>query len=297
MKIAAAAYPIDWHDSWASYEDKLSGWVAEAAGQGADLLVFPEYGAMELASLAGAEAAADLEWSIRAVAERVAGADELHARLAAAHRVHILAASAPVWEGARPVNRARFFGPAGQTGHQDKQIMTRFEREQWDLRPGGPLTLFQTALGRVGVLICYDSEFPLLARALVAAGAEILLVPSCTDALSGYWRVRVGAMARALEGQCVVVQAPVVGDAPWCPAVDENVGAAAIYGPPDTGFPATGVLAEGALNVPGWVYAEVDPAAVARVRAEGTVLNLAHWPEQDARATRVVSAAFDAFTT
>ncbi|GAA0299311.1 carbon-nitrogen hydrolase family protein [Rhodovulum strictum] len=296
MKLAAAAWPLDWHESWASYEDKLSHWVAEAAGQGADLLVFPEYGAMELASLAGAEAAGDLERSLRAVADRVEAADALHARLAISHGVHILAASAPVWRGARPVNRARFFGPQGQVGHQDKQIMTRFERETWDVHPGGPLTLFDTALGRIGILICYDSEFPLLARALVAAGAEILLVPSCTDALAGYWRVRVGAMARALEGQCVVVHAPTVGPAAWCPAVDENVGAAAVYGPPDLGFPATGVLAEGALNTPGWIYARIDRDAIARVRAEGAVLNAAHWPEQDARMAPVVSVPFNAFT-
>ncbi|TCO69434.1 carbon-nitrogen hydrolase family protein [Rhodovulum euryhalinum] len=296
MRIAAAAYPIDWHDSWASYEDKLSGWVAEAAGQGADLLVFPEYGAMELASLAGPDAAGDLERSLRVVSDLIEAADGLHARLAMSHGVHILAASAPVWCGERPVNRARFFGPRGQTGHQDKQIMTRFEREVWDVRPGGPLTLFDTALGRIGVLICYDSEFPLLGRALVAAGAEILLVPSCTDTLAGYWRVRVGAMARALEGQCVVVQAPTVGPAAWCPAVDENAGAAAIYGPPDLGFPPTGVLAEGAPNAPGWTYAEADRAAIERVRTEGAVLNLAHWPEQDARTFPVVSSPFDAFT-
>lgn len=67
MKIATATYPIDWHDNWASYEAKISQWVADAARSGADLLVFPEYGAMELASLAGADAAGDVEQSMRAV--------------------------------------------------------------------------------------------------------------------------------------------------------------------------------------------------------------------------------------
>lgn len=297
MRVAAAAYPIDWHDGWASYEDKLSDWVAEAARENADLLVFPEYGAMELASLAGERAAGEAETALRAVSERMERADALHARLAMEHNVHILGASAPVWHGERPVNRARLFGPNGETGFQDKQIMTRFERESCDVRPGDPLTLFDTALGRIGVLICYDAEFPLLARALVAAGAEILLVPSCTDAQAGYWRVRVGAMARALEGQCVVVQSPTVGAAPWCPVVDENVGAAAVYGPPDTGFPETGVLAEGRLNTPGWVFADIDRTAIARVRTAGQVLNTRHWQEQDGRAAKVVPAAFHAFTS
>ncbi len=283
MKIAAAAYPMDVLASWSDYEVKLTRWVTEAAGKGADLLVFPEYGAMELATLAGPDVAADIEAAARAVSELVPRADALHAELAKAHGVHILAASAPVFDGNRPVNRARLFTPCGKVGVQDKQIMTRYEREIWDIRPGGPLRLFQTTLGRIGVLICYDAEFPLLARALVEAGAEVILVPSCTDALAGYWRVRVGAMARALEGQCVAVQAPTAGEAPWCPAVDENVGAAAIYGPPDLGFPPTGVLAEGQLNVPGWVYATTDAARVARVRRDGQVLNATDWAEQAGR--------------
>jgi translation initiation factor IF-1 len=162
--------------------------------------------------------------------------------------------------------------------------MTRFEREDWDVVPGGPLRVFDTALGRIGVLICYDAEFPLLGRALMEAGVEILLVPSCTEALSGYSRVRVGAMARALEGQCVVVHSPTVGPADWSPAVDLNTGAAAIYGPPDLGFPETGVLAQGALNAPGWVTAEVDRAAIAACAADGAVLGHAHWPESASRA-------------
>lgn len=294
MKLAAAAYPLDWHDSWDSYQEKLTHWVAEAAGQGADLLVFPEYGAMELASLAGAEVAGDLEQSLHAVAalnERVAA---LQAGLAQAHGVHILAASGPAFEGERPVNRARFFGPEGQQGHQDKQIMTLFERDPWGVVPGGPLRVFDTVLGKVGVLICYDSEFPLLGRALVEAGAEIILVPSCTEALSGYSRVRVGAMARALEGQCLTVHAPTVGAAPWSPAVDENTGAAAIYGPPDMGLCPTGVLAQGALNAPGWVYAEIDRGAVPRIRETGEVRCLRHWPEQKSRLPAVETVPFGA---
>jgi predicted amidohydrolase len=162
--------------------------------------------------------------------------------------------------------------------------MTRFERETWDVGPGGPLRVFDTALGKIGILICYDAEFPLLGRALADAGAEIILVPSCTDTRAGYSRVRIGAMARALENQCVVVQSPTVGYAQWSPAVDENVGAAGVFGPPDLGFPDTGILAEGALNDPGLVAAQVDLAAVATVRAQGAVFNHAHWPESAARA-------------
>lgn len=290
-RIAAAAWPIDWHDSWDSYATKLETGVAEAAGRGADLLVFPEYGLMELAALGGADTAGDLEASLHEVARHRAAADALHVDLARRHGVHILGASGPVFDGDRPVNRATLFGPGGILGHQDKQIMTRFEAEEWDVRPGGPLRVFDTPVGRLGILICYDAEFPLLARALVDAGAEILLAPSATETHAGFTRVRVGAMARALEGQCAVAHAPTVGAAPWCPAVDVNVGRAAIYGPPDRGWPETGILAESAMNTAGWAVADVDLGAIAEVRRAGGVLN---WRDWQAQAARVAQAGADA---
>jgi predicted amidohydrolase len=284
MKIATAAYPLDPLGNWAEYAAKLSDWVARAAAEGADLAVFPEYGAMELAMLAGAEAAGDLERSLHAVDAVMADAGDLHADLAACHGLHILGASAPVFDpaiGERPVNRATLYTPTGARGHQDKQIMTRFEREEWGVVPGGPLRLFDTALGRIGILICYDCEFPLLGRAL--AEADLILAPSCTEALAGYSRVRIGAMARALEAQCITVMASTVGDAAWSPAVDANTGMGGIFGPPDTGFPPTGVIAEGTLNAPGWTVAEVDLGAVAHVRADGVVLGRRHWDDQAGR--------------
>jgi predicted amidohydrolase len=239
---------------------------------------------MELATLAGRDTALDLEASLHAVSERIPDVDDLHARLARAHGVHILAASAPVFDaelGQRPVNRARFFAPDGSMGVQDKQIMTRFEREDWGVVGGGPLHLFDTALGKIGILICYDSEFPLLGRAM--AEADLILVPSCTEALTGYSRVRIGAMARALENQCVTVMSSTVGSCDWSEAVDENTGMGGIFGPPDTGFPATGVIAEGRLNQPGWTYADVDLERIAHVRADGVVLNRRHWDDQSGR--------------
>lgn len=290
MKIATAAYPLDALTSWAEYETKISAWVAAAAGQGAELAVFPEYGAMELAMLDGPEAAGHLEQSVQAISRRIADVDDLHSRLAVRHGMHILSASAPVFDadlGPRPVNRAGLFTPTGGHGVQDKQIMTRFEREEWDIVPGGPLRLFETGLGKIGILICYDAEFPLLARAL--SEADLLLVPSCTEAHTGYSRVRIGAMARALETQCVTVMASTVGAAAWSPAVDENTGTGGVFGPPDTGFPSTGVIAEGTLDQPGWTIADVDPAQVARVRTDGVVLNRLHWAEQAGRDREVTA--------
>lgn len=281
MKIATAAYPLDFLTSWAQYEDKIAAWVLEASQAGAKLAVFPEYGAMELATLAGRDVAGDLERSLFAVSDRLADADALHQKLAAEHGMHILAASGSAATLTRPVNRARLFAPQGGVGVQDKQIMTRFERDIWGVVGGDPLQVFDTAIGKIGVLICYDSEFPLLGRAL--ASCDMILVPSCTEALSGYWRVRIGAMARALENQCVSIMASLVGEAPWSEAVDVTTGMGGVFGPPDVGFPATGVVAQGEIGKPGWTYAEVDLDVIANVRADGRVLGRLHWEEQKGR--------------
>ena len=86
----------------------------------------------------------------------------LHAKLAAEYGVHIVAASGPAASDTRPVNRARLITPSGQIGIQDKQIMTRFERRGLGRgRRAMTLQVFETALGKIGILICYDSEFPL----------------------------------------------------------------------------------------------------------------------------------------
>ena len=284
MKIAAAAYPLDWFDSWVDYETKIAAWVSDAAGKGAELLVFPEYGAMELASLGGREVAADLEGALREVDRHKPAADAMHARLAAHHGVHILSGSGPVYDvahaGDRPVNRASLFGPDGLIGHQDKVMMTRFEREDWHVVAGEGLKVFDTALGRIGVLICYDSEFPLLVRAMAEAGAEIVLVPSCTERVSGFHRVATGAKARALENTIVTVQSPTVGDAPWSPAVDRNSGKAAIYVPSEHGVSDDGVIAEGVLDRPMWVAGTVDLDRLRRLRTSGEMRNYADWSAQ-----------------
>ncbi|KAH2823655.1 hypothetical protein KXV85_001468, partial [Aspergillus fumigatus] len=181
---AIAQYPIDELADWAAYEAKLRRWVGEAAGRGASLLVFPEYGAMELAALDPARKS-DLHAGLGVVSDLLPRVDALHGDLARQHGVYILAASAPCLVGEAYVNRARFFAPSGAVSHQDKVMMTRFEAEQWGVSPAraiaGPLRVFDTALGRIGITICYDSEFPLIARALAQSGAELILAPSCTD--------------------------------------------------------------------------------------------------------------------
>ena len=281
LAISLAQYPLDWLNGFSAYEAKLERWVAEAARKRTQLLIFPEYAGLELASLAGRAAAADLARSIGAVSDALPEADALHQRLAARHEVFILAGSAPRRRADGSVgNVARLFGPDGKMGRQEKIMMTRFEREQWGVSGGSELFVFDIGTARIGIAICYDVEFPLIARKLVEAGAEVILAPSCTDTAHGFWRVRVGAQARALENQCVVVLAPLVGNVDWSPAVDVNRGAAGFFGPPDLGFPEDGVIAQGEMDKPCYVTARLELDAIARVRAEGQVFNHRHWNEQ-----------------
>ena len=286
MKLAAAQFPVSEPCDWQDVETTLSDWVARAAAENAQLLLFPEYAAMSVAAIFAADSRRDLALQLAALQTRRDDYLALHRHLAQQHRVYLVAGSFP-WrlDDGRYVNRAFICAPSGRYDWQDKQIMTRFERETWGIAAGnaaqgGGLKVFDTALGRLTINICYDSEFPLFARAQCAVGAELLLVPSCTDTLAGYHRVRVGCQARALENQCVVVQSPLVGSAPWSAAVDVNVGRAGVFGPPDRGFPDDGVLCLGEADRPHWLYAEIDLARVAEVRREGQVFNFRHWPEQ-----------------
>lgn len=268
MKIAAAAYPIDWLNRWNEYVGKTRVWVRAAAESGADLLVFPEYGAMEIASLALEDNAKDPRKAAEAIAARVKDVDELHESLAREFAVHILAGTAPTQEGRGGrglVNRARLFAPDGGHGVQDKRALAPAEREA-GVVPGRCGRVFDTALGRIGVLIGREVQIPALARGLAAAGAEILLAPCGAPSALGYWRARIAAQARAAETQSVVALAVRVGTAEWLATAPRNVGAAAVLTPPEEQLPEDGLLAVGKMNAEGWVYGEVDPELIRAAR-------------------------------
>ena len=278
FRIACAAYDVGFFASWDAYEHKVEDWFARGVAGGGELLVFPEYFSMELASLFGPGVYGSLSGQLAALQSVLPKFLALFERLAVRHGVHVVAGSFPVRDGEGYRNRSHLFRPDGSRAAQDKLQMTRFESERWLISCGDEVDVIATAWGPIGIAICYDSEFPLIARRQVQAGADLIVVPSCTDTLAGYHRVRIGAQARALENQCYVAHASLVGDAAWSEAVDRNVGAAAVYTPVDVGFPDDGVLARGVINEPGWVFADLDLDAIACVRAEGDMFNHRDWP-------------------
>jgi predicted amidohydrolase len=278
VTIAAAQYNFDEVANIAAWQAKVTRWVEDAVGQGAQILVFPEYAAMELSAIAGR--GKDLHGSINAVSDLTGEITTLHQTLAKRHGVMIVAGSGPCRIGANAFNIAQVFGPQGKHETFTKLMPTPWEREPWRISAGRELKVFDIGYAKVGLVICYDIEFPLLARALAEAGAEIILAPSNTETMWGYWRVRVGAQARALENQIYTVQSPCVGPAPFCEAVAENNGAAGIFGPPDRGLPADGVVALGEMNKPQWLIKKLQLDLIAELRQSGGVRTYEHWSEQ-----------------
>jgi predicted amidohydrolase len=203
VKIATAQYDVSFLDSWQAYQQKIESWVAEATAQDAKILLFPEYFSMEPASLFGKEIYSSLSKQLAAMQSLHVDFTALFKNLAPKYQCIIQSGTFPVcFDTGIYRNRAYLFMPDGHFDFQDKLMMTRFENEQWLIKGGKELKCFDTEYGKIAINICYDSEFPLLARKQVETGCVLILVPSCTDTLAGFHRVKIGCQARALENQC-----------------------------------------------------------------------------------------------
>lgn len=280
MKVAVAKYVIDAPADFGMFARKQSAWLDEARAAGATLAVLPEYLSLELAATFDAQIRADLLASLAATQEYHTRWMALFSEEARRTGMHIVAGSFLLDTGlARYRNRSYLFAPDGSHVWQDKLQLTGFEKQAGVIEPGDALKVFDVGGIRAATAICYDSEFPLPVRAQCEAGAQLLLVPSCTDTEAGATRVRVGCMARALENRCFVAQSVTAGLAPWSPALDTNTGEAAIYAPMDVGLPADGVLActKGAQH---WAVADLDFDGLMATRVEAQVAVDRDWPGQ-----------------
>jgi predicted amidohydrolase len=277
-RIAAAQWPIEALGSFAQWQSKLTRWLTDAADGGAKLCVVPEYASMELTSILAAVDQSTLSRQLTAMQQLLPAYRAAYAELADKLHLTVVAGSFPQWDSihARYLNVARVFRGAEEFAIEKLQ-MTRFESEQWGISAGAGQLVIQTPVGLIGVAICYDSEFPMIGRRLAVAGAQLICVPSATDTVAGYHRVKTACAARALENQCFVVQAPTVGSAPWSIAMDSNHGAAGVFAPPDRGFPDDGVIARGAFDASQWLFADLDLACVDEVRNNGTVFVHRDW--------------------
>lgn len=273
VTIALAQYPITWHNSLEDWKNHMENWVSDACSQGAEILTFPEYGSMELSSLFPEEIRHDLKEQIVHLQGLLPYFLETFREFARKYQCVIVAPSFPVALAEKTVNRCFVFTETGYS-YQDKHFMTRFEAESWGISTSdGILRLFETPFGKFGIQICFDIEFPIGGHLLAEAGAEFILVPSCTETLKGATRVHIGARARAMEQQIYTGVAQTIGEASWSPAVDVNYGYTAFYSSPDGDFDDEGILAKEKAQQAGWLIQTMDLSKNQAIRENGQVLN------------------------
>jgi predicted amidohydrolase len=273
IRIAALQYFIRPVKTFDEFRDQVEGLVGTARDYACRLVVFPEYFTVQLLTLGDVKRPIDTQ--IRDLADQEGRYTELLGGLARRHGLYIVGGRIPKHaDGGRVQNCCFVFSPRGNHGVQAKLHMTRFETEDWRVSAGKTLRVFETEFGRLAVAICYDVEFPELARAAARLDANILVGPCCTDDRQGYLRVRYCAHARAIENQMYVICAPTVGSLPMVPAVSLNYGQAAILTPSDFPFSRDGILAEGVPNQESMVIGELNLMTIQESRSDGTVLNL-----------------------
>ena len=267
VRVAAVQYAMRAIDGFDAFADQCVHYVAAAAEWNAEICLFPEFLTTQLLSipLPDGRTARIGDLDAHSTAYRA-----LFTGLAQRHRMTIVAGTHVHARGNKLYNGAHVFSPDGRVEVQDKLHLTPTEISPWALTPGAELKILDLPFGKAAVLICYDVEFPELARLARARGADILFVPSCTDDHQGFHRVRHCCHARAIEDQIYVVTAHTIGQLPvdW---MRSNVGSAAILTPCDIQFPPGGVQAEGTFNSDQIVVAELDLALLRRARDAGSV--------------------------
>jgi predicted amidohydrolase/GNAT superfamily N-acetyltransferase len=270
VRVACVQYQVRKVNEFSDFVSQVEYFVETAHDYRADFVVFPELFSVQLLSqdklknlpaLEGIERLADLEEEFMS----------LMSRMAIEYGLHIVAGSHPMRRGNSIYNACPVFFPDGSFVLQPKLHITPAEVKYWGITGGDTLHVINTPKARVGVLICYDSEFPEAARYLADQGAEIIFVPFCTDDRPGYQRVRICSQARAVENQVYVVTAGVIGNLPSVAAMDIHYGRAGVFTPNDFEFARDGIQAEADSNVEMLLVTDLDINDLHRSRASGSV--------------------------
>lgn len=268
VRVSLVQYLMQRVNSFEDFEKQCEFYVDTAGDYKSDFVLFPELFTIQLSSLL-----ADTRPGIaaRQLSEFTPKYLELMSTLAMRYNVNVIGGSTLVVEDDRLFNIAFLFRRDGTIDKQYKLHVTPNERRWWGVDAGDRLTVFDTDRGRIAVLICYDVEFPELARIAVAQGAMILFVPFNTNDRMGYMRVRSCAQARAIENQVYVAIAGCAGALPFVENADIHYAQCGIFTPSDVGFARDGVMAESTPNIETVLTDDVDIEALRRNRHSGTV--------------------------
>lgn len=274
VRLATVQFQARAVENFEEFVQNVEYFVDVAADYRSDFVVFPELFTIPLLSFES-ETLSPMEAIDRMTEHRAPIVAEL-SRMALRYNINIVGGSHPTrTEDGSIQNVAYVCLRDGSVHAQEKIHPTPNEAYWWKIKGGSSVDVIQTDIGPVGVLICYDSEFPELARRLVDEGARIIFVPFCTDNRQGYMRVRYCSQARAIENQCFVVLSGNVGNLPGVDNMDVQYAQSCILTPCDFPFARDGIAAEASENIETLTIADVNLADLTWARAEGTVRNLA----------------------
>lgn len=212
-----------------------------------------------------------------AIRELAKFTDEIRKRfiqLAISYNINIITGSMPLVEDNKLYNVGFLCKRNGECERYVKLHVTPDEGKVWGMTGGKDLKVFNTDCGKIGILVCYDSEFPELSRLLADQGMKILFVPFLTDTQNGYSRVRNCAQARAIENECYVAIAGCVGNLPKVHNMDIQFAQSVVFTPCDFPFPTNGVKAEATQNTEMILIADVDLDLLKELHHFGSVQNL-----------------------
>jgi predicted amidohydrolase/ribosomal protein S18 acetylase RimI-like enzyme len=273
VRVAAVQFQARAEESLEAFERNVEYFVDVCSDYRADFCVFPEM--FTVALLALEKRKLSPEESINALSRHTPRFIEFMRGLAVSFNINIIGGSHPTKTDDGDIqNVAYVFLRDGSVHSQEKIHPTPNEKFWWGIKGGDEVRTIPTDCGPIGVLICYDAEFPELARKLADEGAGILFVPYATDDRTGHLRVRYCAHARAIENQVYVVTAGNVGNLPDVENMDVNYAESAIITPCDFPFARDGLAAVAAENVETIVVADVRLDDLTSARHSGTVRNL-----------------------
>lgn len=253
------------------FYDQVEFFVDSVSDYGADFILFPEFFNTPLMSPFN-------NMPERMAMEKLAEyTKDIVARIqefAVSYNVNIIAGTMPIFERGKLYNVSYLCHRNGHTDSFRKVHITPNEMKYYGMVGGNEVKVFDTDCGKIGLLICYDVEFPELGRILAEQGMQILFVPYMTDTQNGYMRVRHCAQARAIENECYVAIAGSVGNLPRVNNMDIQYSQSAVFTPSDFSFPNNAVKAEATPNTEMVLIADVDLYALRDLHEYGTVKNL-----------------------
>ncbi len=267
-RISCVQYQMRKISNFEGFARQVRYFVDIAAGYGSDFVLFPELLAAQLMSFIRVKTPRE---AISRVTGYSAQVDDLFEGLAAEYQVAIVGGSQPREAEGRIHNVASLYLPDRSVYRQPKLHITPSERRWWGIEGGATLQVFDTPRARVGILVCYDIEFPEAARMLADSGAEIIFVPFCTDDRQAYLRVRYCAQARAVENQVYVAMAGTVGNLPDVENMDLQYAQSAVLSPSDFTFARDGVLVEASPDTETVITTDVDFEALDEAINAGSV--------------------------